>query len=304
MFAIYDQNEKLQYIGFSKDIQGSLRSLFSRRPDKAYYYKFVHFPQVNQEEMVSTRGAWFEEVGGAPPGNKLAMERTAWQQPIDAGAAADKGKLQAAEEKSKELIEKIRERGCREQFMPNATLLVDGLVDFLPAQSLSPEELAKQKAVMDKIMQSSRTCKTVINGTESEFTVFFRNKYPTNGGVMCDISVTHDNVETRHRVIIGKNYYEPYGGEPEQVVEVSFSFILSKKIPRQTEGMLMSDQFPVNYFSISELEQWFDDFKDALATIGKLEGSEVWRFNRLFDYGGKCDDVESLNMALAKEESS
>ena len=70
----------------------------------------------------------------------------------------------------------------------------------------------------------------------------------------------------------GKNYYEPYDLEPEQVVEASFSFILSKKIARQTEGMLMSNQFPVNYFSISELEQWFDDFKDALATIGKLEG--------------------------------
>ena len=57
---------------------------------------------------------------------------------------------------------------------------------------------------MDKIMQSSRTCKTVIDGEESEYTVFFRNKYPTNGGYMCDISVSHDNVETRHRVIIGE----------------------------------------------------------------------------------------------------
>ena len=70
VFAIYDQNQKLQYIGFSKDIQGSLRSLFSRRPDKAYYYKFVHFADVDQKEMVDTRGAGFEEVGGAPPGNK------------------------------------------------------------------------------------------------------------------------------------------------------------------------------------------------------------------------------------------
>lgn len=70
VFAIYDENQKLQYIGFSKDLQSSLRTLFSRRPEKAYYYKCVSLPEVDQKEMVATRGAWFEEVGGPPPGNK------------------------------------------------------------------------------------------------------------------------------------------------------------------------------------------------------------------------------------------
>lgn len=58
----------------------------------------------------------------------VAMERTAWQQPVDAGAISDRGKLQAAEEKSKDLLEAIRKRGCREQFMPNAQLLGEGQV--------------------------------------------------------------------------------------------------------------------------------------------------------------------------------
>ena len=39
MFAIYDEAKKLQYIGFSKDLYNSLRTVFSRRPDKAFFYK-------------------------------------------------------------------------------------------------------------------------------------------------------------------------------------------------------------------------------------------------------------------------
>jgi hypothetical protein len=39
VFAIYDSRQKLQYVGFSKDLRNSLRTVFSRRPDKAHFYK-------------------------------------------------------------------------------------------------------------------------------------------------------------------------------------------------------------------------------------------------------------------------
>ncbi len=39
VFAIFDNRSKLQYIGFSKDLRSSLRTLLTRRPDKAYTYK-------------------------------------------------------------------------------------------------------------------------------------------------------------------------------------------------------------------------------------------------------------------------
>ena len=70
MFAIFDQNKKLQYIGFSKSLQESLRTVFTRRPDKAYYFKSVNLTKLDQKEMVKIRDAWFEEVGGPPTGNK------------------------------------------------------------------------------------------------------------------------------------------------------------------------------------------------------------------------------------------
>ena len=39
IFAIFDEAKKLQFVGFSKDLRNSLRTVFSRRPDKAFFYK-------------------------------------------------------------------------------------------------------------------------------------------------------------------------------------------------------------------------------------------------------------------------
>lgn len=39
VFAVFDQNKKLLYIGFSKDFRNSLRTLFGRRPDKVFFHK-------------------------------------------------------------------------------------------------------------------------------------------------------------------------------------------------------------------------------------------------------------------------
>ena len=69
---------------------------------------------------------------------------------------------------------------------------------------------------------------------------------------------------------------------------------------------MLSSQFPVNYFSISELDQVFPDFQELYATTGKrLEGDgKFWRFNKLHDYGYKGEDAQALsNMFKLKEEN-
>lgn len=42
VFAIFDENKKLQFVGFSKDLRNSLRTVFSRRPEKAFFYKCAY----------------------------------------------------------------------------------------------------------------------------------------------------------------------------------------------------------------------------------------------------------------------
>ena len=39
VFAIYDEKQKLQYIGISGDLRNAVRAVLSRRPEKAHYYK-------------------------------------------------------------------------------------------------------------------------------------------------------------------------------------------------------------------------------------------------------------------------
>jgi hypothetical protein len=39
VFAVYDNHQKLQYIGFSKDLGSSLKTVLGRRPDKAFFFK-------------------------------------------------------------------------------------------------------------------------------------------------------------------------------------------------------------------------------------------------------------------------
>jgi len=61
------------------------------------------------------------------------------------------------------------------------------------------------------------------------------------------------------RIIVGKSYYEQYDVPVEAAVEASLALILAKKLPRHNEGMLGTAEFPVNYFTVSEMEQWFTD---------------------------------------------
>ncbi len=70
-----------------------------------------------------------------------------------------------------------------------------------------------------------------------------------------DVVVSMDGKETKHRVVVGRDYYNAEGATPEQVVEAAMSLLLSLKVSRHTEGVLLSGQYPVNYFSISQVSR-------------------------------------------------
>lgn len=67
--------------------------------------------------------------------------------------------------------------------------------------------------------------------------------------------------------------------------------------------MLLSSQFPVNYFSASGLDQFDEEFVPFLAARGgqgaDSEGGGFWRFNKVHSYGGTdFDDLDGWSMAL------
>lgn len=249
--------------------------------------------------MLALRQAWFDECGAPPPGNKLALERKAWQSAVDAGAISARAKPAAAAEKAAALQAALKARGCKEEFVPDPELMADGQVDFLQQGDAGAQQAAAAASEAASAAASSgrpvRTATAVVDGQAKQFVVEYTAKYPTKGGCFMDVKLSFDHMDTKHRIIIGKAYYEPYGLLPEQAVEAALALLLHLKMPRHRDGMLGTADFPVNYFTISEVEQWFpEDFAATwLAVTGKemTDGQDFfWRMNKIHDYGGKLED--------------
>lgn len=291
VFAIYDEAKTLQYIGFSRDLGQSLRSVFSRRPDRAHHYRACHLPQLDQAEMMNIRASWFDENFGPPPGNKLALERAAWQQPIDSAAISERGKQQAAEEAAKTILAKIKSRGCKEEFVANPDLLAEGKVDFLPADALTPQQLDERRASEAALALKQRTCPVTIDGIATSYQLFIEMSFRANSGHIVDCSVTFQGKETTHRVIVGDDYITHLGITPEEAVERTFAFLLRRKVVRQTEGMLVASEFPINYFALSTVEAFFGDFVDEYQKDQELPNEpRWWTMNKTGGYGHKLED--------------
>eukprot|EP00878_Enallax_costatus_P012346 GHUV01012895.1.p1 GENE.GHUV01012895.1~~GHUV01012895.1.p1 ORF type:complete len:266 (+),score=123.45 GHUV01012895.1:1179-1976(+) len=252
----------------------SLRTVLGRRPDKAYYFKAAQLPTLDQEEMLAIRQSWFDECGAPPPGNKLALERKAWQSAVDAGAISARAKYDAAVKKSKELQAALAARGCVEEFEPDPALMAEGQVDFLQHTSDQQQQQASAASAAAAASASTRPVRTataVVDGQAKQFTVEYTSKFPTKGGYMVDLKLSFDHMDTQHRVIIGKAYYERYEVLPEAAIEAALALMLQLKLPRHSEGMLTPAEFPVNYFTVSEIEQWWpEEFAASfLHTTGK-----------------------------------
>lgn len=291
VYAIYDEKQKLQYVGTTQHLRSALRTALGRRPEKTHYYKAHYLTTAEPAALQAVVDQWFEECGGQPNGNRLAIERRMWQQPVDAGAISERGRKGAAEECARQLVAQLKERGCKEEFTPNPTLLLEGQVDFLTARELTDEEMAAEMEAEAARSRGRRSCVALVDGVERVFTTSYSLKFPTKGGHMMDVSVLFDGRETNHRVIVGKHYYEPYDISPEAAVEVGLALLLRAKVARSTEGMLLSSQFPVNYFALGQVEQWYgDEFREEFARVTggeqlQNDTADFWRFSKVHDYG-------------------
>lgn len=115
-------------------------------------------------------------------------------------------------------------------------------------------------------------------------------------------SYSHSHTHPPHapRVIVGREYYEPAGLEPEVPVQAALSLVLRKKLPRAPgPGVLPSSQFPAAYFSLGCAEQWYGaELLDALDDVSGVRLREAggegafWRFNRIHGGGRGPGSVE------------
>ncbi|MCU0567527.1 MAG: GIY-YIG nuclease family protein [Oculatellaceae cyanobacterium Prado106] len=84
VYAIFDQQQVLQYVGLSRDISLSLRQHLVRQPEGCYWLKVAVSDRPNRTLLETIRAAWIEENGTTPIGN--GVDEALWNQPIDAKA--------------------------------------------------------------------------------------------------------------------------------------------------------------------------------------------------------------------------
>ena len=282
VFAVYDKHKELRFVGFSKDLRNSLRTVLVRQPEECHYYKAAALAELDQERMVAIRASWFEEHGSSPVGN-TAAGRLFWQQPVDAGAISERGKPRAARQKGQEIVRDLKARGLVEELELDPELLAQGKVDVLPAPALDEAQLRKVEAERSARAANTRHGVATVDGKEVPFSLFFSTEFQSNSGWVYDVVLTASDTATNHRVICGDMYVESLALAPEEVVLRTFEFLLRKKVPRATNGVLGNTQFGMGYFAVGSVEQAFPDF--AAEFERPVPGEDLfWRFNRIIDH--------------------
>lgn len=91
IYAIFDADRQLQYIGYSRDVGLSLKQHLVRCPQQCHWLKFQAVDRLSRTALEEIRSAWLAEQPQLPPGNDT--EAALWNQAIDA-----KPKMTAAEQ--------------------------------------------------------------------------------------------------------------------------------------------------------------------------------------------------------------
>ncbi|NEQ49847.1 MAG: GIY-YIG nuclease family protein [Leptolyngbya sp. SIO3F4] len=82
IYAIFDESQALQYVGYSRDISVGLTQHLVRCPQQCHWFKFHTVARPSRTLLDEIRNAWLAEYGAIPPGN--GDQQMAWEKPIDA----------------------------------------------------------------------------------------------------------------------------------------------------------------------------------------------------------------------------
>ncbi len=85
VYAIFDQQKVLQFVGYSRDVDFSLKQHLVRQPQKCYWLKVQTIDRPSRTILERIRDVWTTENGSIPVGNE--SDEAKWTQPIDAKVA-------------------------------------------------------------------------------------------------------------------------------------------------------------------------------------------------------------------------
>ncbi|MEB3357572.1 MAG: GIY-YIG nuclease family protein [Synechococcales bacterium] len=82
VYAIFSQDQTLQYVGYSRNVLLSLQQHLIRQPQSCHWVKVHTIERPQRSVLEEIRDTWLAENGTTPAGNGAA--ESDWTQPIDA----------------------------------------------------------------------------------------------------------------------------------------------------------------------------------------------------------------------------
>jgi hypothetical protein len=146
VYAIFDQEKVLQFVGYSRDVYLSLRQHLVRQPQKCYWVKIQTIDRPSRTILESIENAWIAENGTLPVGNgddkqkwtqpidvkdfMTPEEQTNYQKPTNDELAQIKIIKNVARRVEAEIIRTLEARGLQTQIRFNPKLKEEGLLDL------------------------------------------------------------------------------------------------------------------------------------------------------------------------------
>ncbi|WP_009634380.1 GIY-YIG nuclease family protein [Synechocystis sp. PCC 7509] len=144
VYAIFDQDKVLQYVGYSRDIDLSLKQHIVRQATKCYWLKVHLIDRPSRTILESIKDAWISENSTTPA--SVGSEAAQWTDPIDAkltmtaeekssyhagdGLMQDKLLKNIARRVEQQILAQLSDRGLKMQVRFNPKLKEKGLLDL------------------------------------------------------------------------------------------------------------------------------------------------------------------------------
>lgn len=146
VYAIFDREKVLQFVGYSRDVYLSLKQHLVRQPQNCYWIKVQTIERPSRAILENIENAWIAENNSVHLGN--AEQKEKWTQPIDAKAvmtpeeqanyenplidemAQVKIMKNVARRVEAEILEVLQARGLQLQIRFNPKLKEEGLLDL------------------------------------------------------------------------------------------------------------------------------------------------------------------------------
>ncbi|AKG22154.1 GIY-YIG nuclease family protein [Calothrix sp. 336/3] len=146
VYAIFNQEKNLQFVGYSRDVIVSLKQHLVRKPDKCYWVKAHTIERPNRTILEEIEKAWIAENGSIPLGNDsdkeawtqainvqammTEAEQTSYAHPMNDDLAKMKVLKNVARRVEAEILAVLAARGLQAQIRFNPKLKEEGLLDL------------------------------------------------------------------------------------------------------------------------------------------------------------------------------